>query len=387
MSRPYISAYAETGSTISGPPRVLSELFEARVLPKNRSIKLAIKAPYHAEHLYSSSDIDAILEQSPSTILNSNSGQIPIATSRSGDILPISSFQDLIREGLIDILQKPLCLDLLSEGLTKDLIRSNVSGCILLPVATLATQIFVAALTRGGVSDVTVDKSMERTRTSMKPNLASNGNIGESKLAIVGFSGRFPDAKDPEAFWQLLHEGRDVVSKTPLTRWNIETHVDPTGKKKNTSGTLYGCWLDDPGLFDARFFGMSPREAPQVDPAQRLALHTTYEAMENAGMVPDATPSTQRDRVGVFFGTTSNDWGETNSSQDIDTYYIPGSCRAFIPGRQNYFFRFSGPSYSVDTACSSSLAAMHLACNALLRGDIDVAISGGTNVMSNPGMT
>jgi naphtho-gamma-pyrone polyketide synthase len=121
-------------------------------------------------------------------------------TSRSGDILPISSFQGLIREALIDILQKPLCLDLLSEGLTKDLIRSNVSGCILLPVATLATQIFVAALTRGGVLDVTVDKSMERTTTSMKPNLASNGNIGESKLAIVGFSGRFPDAKDPEAF-------------------------------------------------------------------------------------------------------------------------------------------------------------------------------------------
>ena len=57
---------------------------------------------------------------------------------------------------------------------------------------------------------------------------------------------------------------------------------------------------------------MSPREAPQVDPAQRLSLLTAYEAIEKAGLVPDATPSTQRDRVGVFYGTTSNDWGETN---------------------------------------------------------------------------
>jgi hypothetical protein len=321
MSRPYVSAYAETGSTLSGPPKALLELFEAKVLPKNRSIKLAIKAPYHAEHLYTSSDIDAILEQSSSRILNSSGGRIPIATSRSGDFLPISSFRDLIREALVDILQKPLCLELLSEGLKKDLVRSGVSRCVIFPIATLTTQIFVTAFAHGGATDVTVDKSMERTVTSMEPDVASNGNIGQSKLAIVGFSGRFPDAKDSEAFWQLLHEGRDVASETPLTRWDINTHVDDTGKKKNTSGTPYGCWLQDPGLFDARFFGMSPREAPQVDPAQRLALLTTYEAMENAGMVPDATPSTQRDRVGVFFGTTSNDWGETNSSQDIDTYY------------------------------------------------------------------
>jgi acyl transferase domain-containing protein len=67
--------------------------------------------------------------------------------------------------------------------------------------------------------------------------------------------------------------------------------------------------------------------------------------------------------------------------------YIPGSCRAFIPGRQNFFYKLSGPSYSVDTACSSGLAALHLACNALWCGDIDTAIVGGTNVMTNPDIT
>lgn len=384
MSRPYVSATAETGCTISGPPNILVKLFEAKVLPKNRRVNIEVRAPYHAEHLYPDSDLEAILERSPTETFGSIHGRIPIATSRSGEFLPDTSFKDLIKEALVDILQKPLRLDLLAEGLTKSLIQDDQAHFLILPIATTTSQIFVTAFARRGFTNVTVDKSMERTKQSIEPDLA-NGDIGRSKLAIVGFSGRFPEAQDSDAFWQILREGRDVSSKTPLTRWNIDTHVDPTGKQKNTSGTPYGCYLQDPGLFDARFFGMSPREAPQVDPAQRLALLTTYEAMENAGMVPDATPSTQRDRVGVFFGTTSNDWGETNSSQDIDTYYIPGSCRAFIPGRQNYFFRFSGPSYSVDTACSSSLAAMHIACNALLRGDIDVAISGGTNVMTNPG--
>ena len=124
-----------------------------------------------------------------------------------------------------------------------------------------------------------------------------------------------------------------------------------------------------------------------MEPAQRLALMTAYEAIEQSGIVPDATPSTRPDRVGVYYGVTSSDWFETNSAQNIDTYFIPGGNRAFIPGRINYFFKFSGPSYAIDTACSSSLAGIQLACNALYQGDIDTAIAGGTNVLTNPDMT
>ena len=211
--------------------------------------------------------------------------------------------------------------------------------------------------------------------------------IAQSKLAIVGFSGRFPSAGDLKSYWDLLYEGQDVHKVAPNSRWDVKTHVDATGKKKNTSKTPFGCWLDDAALFDAKFFHLSPREAPQVDPAQRIALLTAYEALESAGIVPGATPSTQKDRVGVFYGVTSNDWMETNSAQNIDTYMIPGGNRAFIPGRINYFFKFSGPSYSVDTACSSSLAAIHAACNSLWRGDVDTAIAGGTNILTNPDFT
>ena len=207
------------------------------------------------------------------------------------------------------------------------------------------------------------------------------------KIAIVGISGRFPSANSVSELWEVLYNGLDVHKVVPSLRWDVDTHVDASGTRKNTSATPFGCWLDNPGMFDARFFGMSPREAIQVDPAQRLALLTAYEAIEQAGIVPDSTPSTRRDRVGVVYGVTSNDWMETNSAQDIDTYFIPGGNRAFIPGRINYCFKFSGPSFSVDTACSSSLAAIHLACNLLWQGEVDTVIAGGTNVLTNPDFT
>jgi hypothetical protein len=76
---------------------------------------------------------------------------------------------------------------------------------------------------------------------------------------------------------------------------------------------------------------MSPREAAQTDPMQRLALITAYEALEMAGYVPNRTPSTRLDRIGTFYGQTSDDWREINEAQDIDTYFITGGVRAFGP--------------------------------------------------------
>ena len=205
-----------------------------------------------------------------------------------------------------------------------------------------------------------------------------------SDIAIVGMSGRFPDAANLEKFWELLEKGLDVHREVPPDRYNVRTHTDPTSKKKNTSHTPYGNFIENPGLFDARFFNMSPREAKQTDPMQRLELVTAYEAMEMAGIVPGRTDSTQHDRIGTFYGMTSDDWREINAAQDIDTYFISGGVRAFGAGRINYFMKFSGPSFVIDTACSSSFAALQLACTSLQQGDCDTAFSGGANVLTNP---
>ena len=81
---------------------------------------------------------------------------------------------------------------------------------------------------------------------------------------------------------------------------------------------------------------MSPRESSKTDPAQRLAITTAYEALEMAGFVPNTTPSTQRNRVGIFYGMTSDDWREVNSGQNLDIYFIPDGNRAFTPVHINY---------------------------------------------------
>lgn len=148
----------------------------------------------------------------------------------------------------------------------------------------------------------------------------------------------------------------------------------------------------------------------QTDPMQRLALVTAYEALEMSGYVPNRTPSTKLDRIGTFYGGTSDDWREINAAQDVDTYFITGGVRAFGPvsessavatgqiqrlssqfanrngvqGRINYHFKFSGPSLLVDTACSSSMAAIQVACTSLWAGECDTAVAGGVNVMTNP---
>ena len=141
----------------------------------------------------------------------------------------------------------------------------------------------------------------------------------------------------------------------------------------NKTMTQFGCFIDEPGLFDAPFFNMSPREALAVDPQMRLSLVTAYEALEQSGFVGNRTSSTKLERIGTFYGQAADDYREVNQGQEVGTYYIPGGCRAFGPGRINYFFKFAGPSYSIDTACSSGLAAVEVACQALWSGAVDTA--------------
>ena len=125
---------------------------------------------------------------------------------------------------------------------------------------------------------------------------------------------------------------------------------------------------------------MSPREALETDPGQRLALVTAYEALEMSGFVADRTSSSRVSRIGSFFGQVCDEYKEQNMAQHVGTYFIPGSMRAFGPGRINHFFKFGGPAYNVDTACSSSLVALSVACKSIQLGECDTAVVGGMNI-------
>lgn len=382
-SKPYISAYAPSFITTSGPPSSLARLVEAKGFDFKRIKSIPIYGPYHAPHIHSQYDISDILSHVP-TRGDRVRAYVPIISSGT-QVETNQDFATLLKRAIEQILLEPIQWTNILDEIQTWICEIAPDSFSVVPIASTANTIIYAELKQTALRSIL--PSSHCLGNLSKSQSSTHSDPQRPKLAIIGMSGRFPGAKDTDAFWDLLYQGLDVHKPAPALHWDVRTHVDPSGTTKNTSQTPYGCWLDDPAEFDARFFNISPREAPQIDPAQRLALMTAYEAIEQAGLVPDATPSTRRDRVGVFYGVTSNDWMETNSAQDIDTYFIPGGNRAFIPGRINYCFKFSGPSYAVDTACSSSLAGIHIACNALWQGDVDTAVAGGTNVLTNPDFT
>lgn len=376
---PFITACTPNGVAISGPPRSLDALVSSVHFRGVKHKVRPVYAPYHAPHLYTREDVKDILAPLRLSTARLCMDGMYVLMSTGNDVQG-STFRDRIAAAVEHVLLWPILWDGIFRTLRTRLgerktLQAHVFG-------SGAQQVIYAAMGQRPGCD-----SSLKGPVSLKQQSNPQPTQSRPKIAIIGMSGRFPgSANSNEAFWELLHRGLDVHEEVPPLHWS-KAHVDASRRRKNTSATPYGCWLSDPASFDARFFNMSPREAPQVDPAQRLALMTAYEALEQAGVVPDATPSTRRDRVGVFYGVTSNDWMETNSSQDIDTYFVSGGNRAFIPGRINYFFKFTGPSFAVDAACSSSLAAVHAAVNSLWQGDVDMAVAGGTNVMTNPDHT
>lgn len=337
---------------------------------------MTIYAPYHASHLHSRADIAGIVRPQTREIFSAAKVLFPVCSSVSGEPIATANPLELLEICLSEILLEELHWDLVLKhcrSTTAPDVKIHAIG-----PTNLSTSMLSA------LKDSSAHVTLEDQSTWISTSSTGTRRKADADIAIIGMAGRFPDAADHELFWQLLEQARDVHRPIPPDRYPVDSHTDPAGKKRNTSHTPYGNFIENPGLFDARFFNMSPREAAQTDPMQRLMLVTAYEAMEMGGMVIGRTPSTKRDRIGTFYGQTSDDWREINAAQDIDTYFISGGVRAFGPGRLNYFFKLSGPSFSVDTACSSSFAALHVACTSLRAGECDTALTGGANVLTNP---
>ncbi|KAK2612556.1 polyketide synthase [Conoideocrella luteorostrata] len=384
LSSPYVSAKGPKTWTITGPPATVHHFLESSRFEKElKLIPLAVHAPYHAPHIFSARDVENILQD---VAVGDLSRKLPFINSSSSYNAAMEvKFRDLLYRAVEGILLLPLDLLETAESIEQAFEAVDMVQCSLVPISTSICPTLKLSFSPGLSRKISIDDGiMDKVEVGVNLESLGTAKPGDAKIAITGMSGRFPEAADVESFWDLLYQGLDVHRPVPEDRYKAELYYDATGKRKNTSKVMHGCWVNEPGLFDAKFFNISPKEAEQSDPGQRLALATAYEALEMAGVVIDRTPSTQRDRVGVFYGMTSDDYREVSCGQNVDTYFIPGGNRAFTPGKINYFFKFCGPSVSVDTACSSSLAAIHLACNSIWRNECDTAVAGGTNVMSNP---
>ncbi|MEV5840156.1 type I polyketide synthase [Nocardia sp. NPDC052112] len=205
-------------------------------------------------------------------------------------------------------------------------------------------------------------------------------------IAIVGIGCRFPGGVESRnALWQLVAEGRDVVGEFPADRgWDGQL-FDPDPEARGKSYTRSGAFLDEPGGFDAGFFGIGPREALAMDPQQRVLLEVAWEALEDARVDP---MSLRGSDTGVFAGVMYHDYGFAAAISDhrdeLEGYLSSGGMASVVSGRVAYSLGLVGPAVSVDTACSSSLVAIHQACQSLRARDCGMALAGGVTVLATP---
>lgn len=205
-------------------------------------------------------------------------------------------------------------------------------------------------------------------------------------IAIIGVSGRYPQAEDLDEFWASLRDGRSCITEVPPDRWRREKLPAPA------EALLYSRWggfISDADKFDPLFFNISPREAEAMDPQERLFLETAWAAAEDAGYTRAAlsaeSPEGLRTKTGVFAGVMYGSYQLFGAEHWARGRYVTaGSGYWSIANRVSYLLDLRGPSLAVDTACSSSLTAIHLACESLRRGECHLALAGGVNLILHP---
>ncbi|WP_437852604.1 SDR family NAD(P)-dependent oxidoreductase [Sorangium sp. So ce363] len=201
-------------------------------------------------------------------------------------------------------------------------------------------------------------------------------------IAIVGLSGRFPQANDPEAFWRNLRDGRESIAR--FTEEELIAAGVPRAQVRDPGYVKARPGLDRPEWFDADFFGYSEREAQWIDPQQRLFLECAYEALEDAGYDAERFPGW----IGVFAGAKMNSYLLSHHRALLQKFesseamqLLIASDKDYLTTRVAYKLNLKGPSISVQTACSTGLAAVHQACQSLRAVECDMAIAGAASVM------
>ncbi|TRX95992.1 hypothetical protein FHL15_003134 [Xylaria flabelliformis] len=402
--RTWIGVFGRGWVTVSGPPSTL-QLLIAKLKSSDPSgdslsfVPLPVASAVHAPHI-PAFDFDSTVKPSYIWNLPLQEGACIMSTD---ECVPYTAktLGEVTRQVIPAITSGPLMIDKLFTAVAQHLKQAcnNVHVSVLGPSAQAAS--LIRTLRHEGI-DVNV-----LTCPVYKPHMQMRA--GSGAVAIVGMSARFPQANDLEQFWKMLMEGRTTHEKIPHDRFDLEGFYDPSGTKKNSMINTDGCFLSDPGAFDARLFNISPREAMQVDPTHRLLLMTSLEALEKAGYNSEAGLSSRNKRTAVYFGQNADVWRDFAAEQGVDVMTITDSKCCSIPllessepfpqeelvttlasrvdrtGMSTIVLEISNADKnSIDSACSSSATAIQLACAGLINRECDMALTGGAQIAGSP---
>ncbi len=199
-------------------------------------------------------------------------------------------------------------------------------------------------------------------------------------IAVIGMSGRFPDARNVDAFWENIKQGLEsltVFSEEEL----LAAGVSPA-QLADPNYVRSGVVLEGLREFDAAYFGFTPREAEVMDPQQRLLFECAVEALDQAGYGDDGAVRS----VGVYLGTGESQYlfenllPQSALLESMRLAAMHGNRPDYAATRLSYRLNLSGPSVNIGTACSTSLVAVHEACQSLLSGECEMALAGGVSI-------
>lgn len=204
-------------------------------------------------------------------------------------------------------------------------------------------------------------------------------------IAVIGIGLRFPGNNiDLESFSQTLNQGKEAISLIPENRWNNKKYYHNI---KGTAGkicTHSGGYISDFDHFDPTFFSISPKEANNIDPQQRLMLELAWEALENANINPETLNGSNGS---VYIGASTIDYHKEAlelKEESLQNQMGTGTANSAISGRISYFLGLRGPCLTLDTACSSSLVAIHLGMQGLRQRETDIALCGAVSLIHHP---
>ncbi|MCX8131716.1 MAG: amino acid adenylation domain-containing protein [Clostridia bacterium] len=207
---------------------------------------------------------------------------------------------------------------------------------------------------------------------------------GQDAIAVIGISGRFPMADNPDEYWNNLIEGKDCISEIPQERWEdwrkwySDYQSEMEAMKSKRGGFINGI-----SEFDPLFFGITPKEAEFMCPEQRLLLTYIWRAIEDAGITSKVL---SRNSTGVFIASALSEYKRVKiTAGSLDNPgLVANPSPSMIANRISYILNLSGPSECCETGCSSALVALHRAIQSINNNECEQAVVGAVNLLLSP---